>query len=259
MACRLFIDEVGNGDLRGAAADDNVRYLSLTGILTKRDLYDRAIVPMVNDLKMDVFGRTDIIFHRREIMRREGPFTVLRDQDTKTAFDNGVMLLVKECPYLAITIAIDKRAHLDTYGVWHFDPYHYCLRCLIERYVLWLRRHGLTGDVAIEPRFPKADKKVKASFRLIYDRGTEHISPKVIQQHLISHDIQFVGKKLNCPAMQLCDLLAHPSYRSMKLERDGLAEPLDFGTAIVGILRDRRYSRHPKSGAIAGWGRKWLP
>jgi hypothetical protein len=259
MACRLFIDEVGNGDLRGAAADDNVRYLSLTGILTKRELYDRAITPMVNDLKTDVFGRTDVILHRREIMRREGPFAILRNEETKIAFDAGVLSLVRECPYLATTVNIDKREHLSTYGVWHFDPYHYCLRCLIERYVLWLRRHDLTGDVAIEPRFPKADKKVKASFRLIYDCGTEHISPTIIQQHLLSHDIKFVPKSQNCAAMQLCDMLAHPSYRSMKLEREEMPEPADFGTSIVEILRDRRYSRHLRSGQVAGWGRKWLP
>jgi hypothetical protein len=183
----------------------------------------------------------------------------LRDIEVGREFDSGVLRLVKECPYRAITVTIDKRDHLSRYGLWHFDPYHYCLRCLIERYVLWLRRHSLSGDVAIEPRFPKADKKVKQSFRLIYERGTEHISACVVHEHLLSHDIRFMAKSHNVAGMQLCDLLAHPSYRSMKLERQELLEPPDFGTAIVDILRDHRYSRHPKSGVIAGWGRKWLP
>jgi hypothetical protein len=184
---------------------------------------------------------------------------MLRNDEQAQAFDVGLLALVRDCPYLAITISIDKREHLLRYSAWHFDPYHYCLRCLIERYVLWLRRHKLTGDVAIEPRFPKVDRKVKKSFRIIYEQGTGHISARAVQEHLLSHDIKFLPKNLNVAGMQLCDLLAHPSYRSMKLEREGLPEPPDFGTAIVDILRSRRYSRHPKSKEITGWGRKWLP
>ncbi len=259
MTCRLFIDEVGNGNLRGAAADDNVRYLSLTGILTKIDLHERAIRPSVDELKIDIFGTADVILHRREIMRREGIFSALRDKGKAEEFDMALLTLIRDCPYLAITIAIDKREHLDRYKAWHFDPYHYCLRCLVERYVLWLRRHSLTGDVAIEPRFPKADKRVKQSFQMIYERGTGLISSATVQEHLSSHDIKFIPKKLNVAGMQLCDLLAHPSYRSMKLERDDIPEPPDFGTNIVEILRKQRYSRHPKSKVIDGWGRKWLP
>jgi hypothetical protein len=259
MTCRLFIDEVGNGDLQGSATNDNVRYLSLTGILTKTYLHDNAIQPAMDDLKQDVFGRVNIVLHRREIVRREGPFTVLKDQEKSNEFDLGILRLVNESPYLAMTVTIDKREHLNKYGVWRFDPYHYCLRCLVERYVSWLRRNDLRGDVAIEPRFPKADKKVKNSFRLIYDGGSENVPSTLMQRHLLSHDIIFIGKQHNIAGMQLCDLLAHPSCRSMRFERDGREEPRDFGSMIVEILMERRYARHPTSKIVEGWGRKWLP
>ena len=192
-------------------------------------------------------------------MRREKDFAVLRDKALGEAFDSGLLAFLKDSPYRAITVTIDKRAHLDAYKVWHFDPYHYCLMCIVERYLLWLKRHNQTGDVAIEPRTPKADKKVKASFRLIYDRGTEHISSKIAQEHLLSHDIKFIGKKLNVAGMQVCDLLAHPSYRSMKMRREGASKPDDFGTSVADVLENYRYLRHPKSMQIDGWGRKWLP
>ena len=142
MTCRLFIDEVGNGDLRGSATNDNVRFLRLTGILTKLSLHNQSISPALDDLKTDVFGRTDVILHRREILRREGVFVFLREEEKGKELDSCILRLIKECPYLAITVVIDKRDHLNTYGVWHCDPYQYCLRCLVERYVLWLRRHS---------------------------------------------------------------------------------------------------------------------
>lgn len=259
MVCRLFIDEVGNGDLKGAAHDDNARFLSLTGILTKQDIHDQSFQPAVLDFKKELLGSDAIILHRREIMRREGAFTVLRDDKLRALFDTRLLLLIRELPYIVSTVTIDKREHLNTYKVWQFQPYHYCLRCLIERYVLWLARHGTSGDVAIEPRTPKADEQVKNSFELIYKHGTQHVAGTTIQKHLTSREIKFFSKARNIAAMQLCDLVAHPSYRYAKLKKFNQSVPKDFGSAVVSILLERKYARHPKSKKIEGWGLKWLP
>ena len=57
---RLFIDEVGNSDLNGAANDPNVRYLSLTGIMTCQELHTQRFGPALTILKSSLFG----ILHR---------------------------------------------------------------------------------------------------------------------------------------------------------------------------------------------------
>lgn len=261
MTCRLFIDEVGNNDLDGSKADDNVRYLSLTAVLTKRQSHDRTIQPHWDQFRTDIFGPNGaaLILHRRELVRKEADFVALRDPEVERRFNDGLLHMLSTLPYLVSTATIDKREHLDRYTLWHNDPYHYCLRCLVERYVLWLRRHGLTGDVAIEPRNKNVDRRVKESFRRIYDHGSDTIPKGIIQQHLTSHDIKFIQKKSNVPAMQLCDLIAHPSYRSMKFERLGMPQPDDFGEKIAKILLDKKYARHPKTLQIVGYGRKWLP
>ena len=106
------------------------------------------------------------------------------------------MGLIEDLPYIAITVAIDKHAHVEKYSVWHFNPYHYCMRALIERYVLWLNRHKLTGDVVAEPRFKKVDKKLKKSFSYIYDHGTENIPAAIVQARLTSREIKFDPKAL---------------------------------------------------------------
>ena len=76
---------------------------------------------------------------------------------------------------------------------------------------------------------------------------------------MLSHDIKFAEKRDNIAGMQLCDLLAHPSQRSIKFEKLGWEQPDDFGSKIVGVLTDEKYARSPKSKIIDGWGRKWLP
>jgi hypothetical protein len=262
MLCRLYVDEVGNGDLKAAATDPNLRYLSLTGILTNTMLHDSAIQPEIDQLKIDLFGHKDdlpVILHRREIVRREGPFSVLRDPGVDKMFRFRLLHAVRSMPYLAITVTIDKKEHLDRYQVWRFDPYHYCLQCLVERYVLWLNRHDVTGDVVIETRFRKVDKKLKASFQRIYNDGTEYVRKDVAQRRLTSHEIKLKSKKTNCAGLQLCDMIAHPSFRAMRREREKLPRLNDLGYEIVDILEDRKYARNPTTKQIDGWGRKWLP
>jgi len=45
----------------------------------------------------------------------------------------------------------------------------------------------------------------------------------------------------------------------MRFMRDGVPPPGDFGGQITKILVDKRYARNPQTGAIKGWGTKWLP
>jgi hypothetical protein len=262
MDLRLYIDEVGNGDLKGAATDPNIRYLSLTGVVAIREQHDRVLCGRMDSVKGLLPAHSTanpVLLHRREIVRREGVFGALGDEALATTFNAALLAMFREVPYLAITVQIDKLAHLATYGVWHFDPYHYCMRCLLERYVLYLRRHGWTGDVVVEPRNKKVDKKLKASFERTYREGTENIPGAIFQKHLLSKDVAFFGKKANVAGLQLADLLAHPSARAMRFERDGIEPPNDFGTKVVEILVDSRYARHPSTKLIDGYGTKWLP
>ena len=258
----LYIDEVGNADLKGAANDDNVRFLSLTGILTTRRHHEERITPQIDSIKALIprqSAEKPVILHRREIVRREGAFACLRDPELSRKFNALLLDAIAMAPYLVLTVQIDKKQHLEEYDTWHFDPYHYCLRCLIERYVLYLSRHQAVGVVAIEPRYKKADKKLKASFERAFLDGTENIAAKKVQKHLLSKSIQFFPKTANVAGLQLADLIAHPSARYMRIVRDGGALPDDFGSKVAEILVARRYARHPLKGTIAGWGTKWLP
>jgi hypothetical protein len=263
MAFRLFIDEVGNSDLRGAADDDNIRFLSLTGIISRENLHLERITPGLNDLKQIIRvasgSREPIILYRREILRREGVFACLRDPDVESKFNQKLLQLISDLPYRVITIQIDKRAHLNTYGTWQFDPYHYCLHCLVERFVRYLTRQDSKGLVIIEPRSKYADKRLKISFQRFYSAGSEHLTPTVVQNRLLSKDLQFFPKSADIAGLQLADMIAHPSARHMRFLAEGIDPPNDFGTKVAKILIDGRYARNPKTGEIQGWGTKWLP
>lgn len=259
MSCRLFIDEVGNDDVNHPAE----RFLSVTGITTKISSHSRVITPEIELLKANLFGHNPpqwpVVLHRKEIVRRESPFDNLSDPNVNQEWEARILHLIGSLPYIANTVLIDKQAHVQKYDVWKFNPYHYCLRVLIERYVLWLYRQRLTGDVVIEPRFKQVDKKLKASFEHIYDHGTEHIPAHRIQQRLTSREIKFEPKSSNVAGLQLVDMIAHPSHQALKSKITGEPMKAQFGMQVVDILMRSRYSRDPKRGTIEGWGQKILP
>lgn len=228
----------------------------------KTAAHERRLQPAIERIKavhLEDIGDNPRILHRREIMRSEGCFRPLRDAEKRQLFNSDLLRLIADQPYLAITVTIDKKQHLETYEVWRFDPYHYCMTCLVERYVRWMARNSLHGDVIAEARFKKVDKKLKASFDRLYRLGSPQMSAAQMQARLTSKNLGLFPKKTNVAALQLADLLAHPSARYMRRVRDGEDQPNDFGNEVVKILLKSKYARNPRTMAIEGWGTKWLP
>lgn len=260
MTCRLFIDEVGNDDV----TNESERFLSVTGIITKVHGHDHIITPEIERIKTDLFKHdptsNPVILHRREIVRKEAPFEALWNDKTNAEWEWRILDLIKTLPYIAITVIIDKLEHVDRYKVWHFNPYHYCMRALVERYVLWLNAHHLTGDVVAEPRFKQVDKSLKRSFEHIYNNGTDNISAATVQACLTSHELKFDPKANNVCGLQLVEMIAHPSHQNLRaMYPDQRPMKAAFGLKIVDILNHERYRRNPKTRRIEGYGTKRLP
>ena len=259
---RLYIDETGIQSLKTAHSGRD-RYLCLMGIVMKRDVHDGPTTERLTQIKQDIFGHTEdspVILHRREIVRGEPPFDVLRKNPALAReFEARWLALVRETNYLAMAAAIDKISHVDRYKVWQHDPYHYCLECLLERYVKWMNRHGFVGDVMIEARGKGPDKKLKHAYRHFHRFGKGNLSATTIQQRLTSAEPKFARKTDDVAGLQLADSLAHPTLAHMKASSTGEAVPESFGRQLVDLLLQHKFARHPKYGTIDGWGLKLLP
>src|SRR6185437_3364502 len=211
MTCRLYIDEVGNDD----TVSESERYLSLTGITTKIHGHDTQIHPEIEKLKNELFGHNPpqypVILHRREIVRKEKPFDCLQDKKINAEWECRILSLIETLPYIANSVLIDKHEHARRYGEWQYNPYHYCILALVERYVLWLNRNHLRGDVLAESRDKGQDKALKKAFSFIYEHGTKDIPPETMQRCLTSREIKLEKKEGNICGLQLVDVMANPS------------------------------------------------
>lgn len=257
---RLYIDEVGHSDLGKSLKPEN-KYLSLTGVAIDLKYVDDFLHPQMEDLKRKYFeyhADEPIILHRKEILNKKPPFQNLRSVSIEDSFNSELISLLDNWEYTVFTILIDKSEQKDRYKIWQFEPYHYCLRILLERFVLWLEEKDSCGDVLAESRGGKADLRLKDSFNRLFHSGTEYITTERFQARLTSCQLKVKPKANNIAGLQLADLLAYPSHRYVLAYYAKKALEDNFSRKIVEILIREKYNRR-KDGRIEGYGIKLLP
>jgi len=239
---RIYIDEVGNPDLNNSD-NPNHRFLSLTGVIVALPYVQSTLHPQMEDLKVRYFGAhpdDPPILHRKELLGGKSPFEALRQPDCRARFDAELLKLMADWEYTVLSVCLDKKRQKDTYSVWLYDPYHYCLLVLLERYVLFLERTRCRRDVMAESRGGKEDKRLKESFRRLWRRGTDWVSAERFHASLTSRELKMKPKANNISGLRLADLLAHPSRNEILSDHDLLGRQLaPFGIQIVGILQTK--------------------
>lgn len=257
---RIYIDEVGNNDLE-SSDNPNHRYLSLTGLIFELDYVKNIVTPSIETLKQKYFPShpdEPIILHRKELVNKKYPFHSLKNKETEINFNKDFLKLITDLNYVIVSVLIDKKEHRERYQTWKYDPYHYCMEIILERFFFFLESVNASGDVMVESRGGKEDKRLKNSFSKIYQNGTQYIIAKDLQKRLTSKELKVKPKMLNIACLQLADLLAHPSRKYM-FRKFGIDEGKSyvFGDEIIKIIESKYYKS--KSGNIEGYGIKLLP
>ncbi len=238
MTYRMYIDEVGNPDLK-SSDDPNHRFLSLTGVIIELGHVAAVVQPDMEALKAKYFRShpdDPVIFHRKDMVNRRGSFVALRDDRVREAFDRALIGLLSKWDYTVITVCLDKKKHRETYRVWTYDPYHYCLAVLLERYVYFLNRRRARGDVIAESRGGKEDIRLKGSFERLFIRGTDYLDATQISAALQSRQLKVKQKANNIAGLQLADLIAHPSRNEILSENGFPISLAPFATRVVRTL-----------------------
>ncbi len=257
---RIYIDETGNPDLK-SSDNPNQRFLSLTGVIISLDYVKNYLHNDMEKLKQDFFSShpdDPIILHRKEMVNKRSPFHVLKQSRIEKKFNHKLLSKLDEWEFTVISVLVDKKEHRDLYKTWQYDPYHYCLAILLERYIMFLEQNKVVGDVIIESRGKKEDSRLKKSFSELYEKGTQYIDAQSFQENLTSSQLKVKPKSNNISGLQLADILAHPSRNDM-LRRFDFEEKQNttFGDKIIHIL-EKKYHRNME-GKIIGYGIKKLP
>ena len=183
----------------------------------------------------------------------------MRNKNVEKNFNQTLLDALNRWEYRVVTVVLDKKTHRDQYSTWRYHPYHYCLGVMLERFILFLHYEKHRGDVMVESRGGKEDRKLKDSYKRLYDNGTDNIPLERWQERLTSHELKIKPKTADIAGLQLADLIAHPSRREILRDHKLINDERDtFGDKICSILRDAKYLRS-RNGQISGYGKKLLP
>jgi hypothetical protein len=198
----VFIDESGDHVLEVKDADYPV--FVLAACIIKKDEYLYKLQPALTDMKLKYYGKDCVIFHEREIRKKAGAFSILKNQDIMKDFMADMNNMMAAIDYTVISTVIDKGALKATYK-YPEHPYNLACRFCLERIFLFLEKKAAVDKKTIinfESRGEKEDKELKLHFlEICTEKGWTNF------------DINFINKSTNCSGLQFSDLIARPIGR----------------------------------------------
>lgn len=207
----MFLDESGNHALDKIEPDYPVFVLG--GVIVDRAYARDIITPRINQLKVDFFGREDLILHTADIIRAKNGFEALKDTGLRDKFYKALNMMMRDMDYKVVACVIKKDAHVTQYGANAADPYMYSLEVLVERFCREIGDVEDGGIIYSEKRNPQLDRQLDLAWRKLQTTGTAVATAQMIGDRIV--DLNLRDKHLNIAGLQLADLVVSPIGRAV--------------------------------------------
>ena len=232
-----FLDECGDHSLEKIDPDFPIFVLAL--VVMERQAYVENIIPALGRLKLGYWNHEGVNLHSRDIRKSADPFSFLMDAGKRTRFQDELTALMRDLPFTLFITGIKKTEHKARYAD-RLNPYEVALTYTLERVLHFMQ--GVNErelPLVAEARGKKEDASLEQAFYKTMTTGTYyHPAPefKALECPLV-----FREKKDNIAGIQLADLCAHPSARTiLKPEQQNRA---------FDVIRGKIYQREK----VKGW------
>lgn len=247
----MAIDENGTTDLEGVrklfngnhfellkASFDKTSYIherwfTISGVIMERSKF-AAFKDSINTVKFSYWndglfnyknGERRVVFHSREIRKREGPFNP--KLINYTDFIEDLTAVIKNQDFKIFSSSIDKISHISTYS----NPYHVyelCLNFIVERFCIKLNNENKNGILLLEARGKEEDAGILKFLVELLENGNNYHNKKHFKR---IKGVYFNPKwcfnknkgKASFPLLELSDLVSFPIFKYIKTGRKDLA------------------------------------
>lgn len=204
----VYVDESGDSNLE--KIDQGYPVFILAFCIFHKRYYANKLVPEVQGLKFNYFGHDMIIFHEKEIRKKEPPFS-FENRAVEEQFMHDLSKIIEESKFILISTAILKN-QLTVKP--EQNAYHIALKYCLENLYLFLiekqqheeRKH--ITHIVFESRGAKEDNELELEFRRICNRENKF-------KEVLPFEIIIKSKQANSTGMQFADLFARPIGRHL--------------------------------------------
>lgn len=236
MLYKLYLDESGTPNLVGS--NPKFPYFILSGFVVNEEQEIKLKIK-ADQVKFKYWGRTDTVFHSREIGRRENDFSILRDPAVEQNFHKDLAQLLTSTGGKSILAVINKNK-ASPLGWNENDIYKNTSKEMLKFFIEYLHAKNDQGQIIIESAGTKKDIAFYKEYIYFLANGivTLGLDHKKIKQILTS--ISFVSKNNQDTETQIADLLAYPAAHNCFVS-DGtrMTIPNSYEDKMCAILNNK--------------------
>jgi len=185
-------------------------YFILSGTVIEGEEQSEKLKIFADQIKYKYWNNKEIVFHSREIGRRENDFSVLKNPDTEQAFHKDIIDFLHDSSIKCIIIIVDKEK-AQKLGWTKKDVYEKSTDKMIAMFIEFLQASKGSGRIIIESAGAQKDIIFYKNYVHYLAAGmpTLGLDHKATKKLLTS--ISFVSKNNRDIESQIADLLAYPA------------------------------------------------
>lgn len=236
----LFVDESG---LPNPKAVKTGVYI-LCGCMINEQNREKVKI-IADQIKFKFWNRTNIVFHSREIWRKEGDFSILRDSKTNKEFHKHLFSLLLFGSYQVFAVVVDHRKAVKQN--WNAKKvFKETANAVVRDFILSLLATGGRGRLVIESATSEKDFSFHRIAGYYLANGFKELKISYKQVQNVLTEISFVTKKNFDIEEQIADLLAYGAklkYRKSKISTLSL-----YDKRILRIFNQKLFQINPNTG-----------
>lgn len=193
-------------------------YFCFAGLIIKRSIYEDILVPKINELKQNYFGKTDVVFHYTDMKNNRGDFELFKDSTIRNKFWTEFVNIIKIIDFTTIGVYFDQNMMKEIYKNSGTTNYDVAYRHLLENYMHFLKENNGVGAICIESRTFKENMFLQRNHFDYVEKGSIYYSSKNTSIHLST--VGFIIKGDNCIGLQIADIIPARFMRIINNQSD---------------------------------------
>ncbi len=240
----LFIDELGNPDPKVTREEHYI----ISGCSMPDEQRDKAKA-LADQIKFKYWGRTNIVFHSREVGKNEGSFAIFKHKpQLKNEFIKDLLQLFRKTGFvLFIAIANKEEARHKTPPWDKAKITKDATTHIVESFVLYLVGCKAHGKIVIESGSDEQNQLFLKAFRFyLSPKAIRGIPYQKIQESLTS--MSFVTKKNFDIEEQFADLFAYAAKCKFRADNgQATFSPNSYEGRMIKILENKLFKTPPNA------------
>lgn len=207
MIYRLYLDETGTPDVKNI--NPNFPHFIFSGFIVDESQAPK-LKTRADQVKFKYWSRTNVVFHSREIGRRENDFSILKDPSVEQNFHKDLLQLIISTGGSSVVVIVDKNK-AKALGWSASDIYRNTSRAMLAFFIEFLHAKNNKGQIIVESAGTKRDLLFYGEYIYLLANGSPSLGLTHQKMKQLLTSISFVSKNNHDIEEQIADLLAYPA------------------------------------------------